>query len=69
VAKKSPGDVAILKLIDRDLSGEGTIGLVEDILGCYLETGLEVLASKEEIERWWSNDNLCYKLTLLADIP
>jgi hypothetical protein len=55
VTKKSPGNVAVLKLIDRDLSSEGTIGLVEHVLGCDLQTGLQVLASKEKVKSWWSN--------------
>lgn len=32
VAKDSPGDTAVLELFSRDLAGEGSVGLVEDVL-------------------------------------
>jgi hypothetical protein len=60
VAEKSPGNVAVLKLIDRNLTSEGTVGLVEDILGCDLQTWLEVLTGEEKVKCGRSNDDLCY---------
>lgn len=66
MAKKGPGDVAVLELVDRDLTSEGTVWLVEDILSCNFQTRFEVLSRKEEVKRWWSNYDLCYKLHLLV---
>ena len=44
-------------MVDGDFAGEGAIGLVEDVLGCYFETVAEVLAGEEEVEgRWGEND-------------
>jgi hypothetical protein len=69
VAKKGPGDVTILELIDWDLSGEGTIGLVENILGCNFEAGLKMFTSEEKIECRRSNYDLCQKSwSSLADV-
>jgi hypothetical protein len=68
VAKKCPGNIAVLELINRDLPSEGAVRLVEDILGCNLQARLEVLASKEKVESWWGNDNLYRYLLLSADI-
>lgn len=58
VAKESPGDVAVLELVDRDLAGEGSVRLVEDILGRNLDARLEVLTGEEEVESWGRNDDL-----------
>jgi hypothetical protein len=58
VAKNSPGDAAVLELLCRDLTGEGTIGLVEDVLRRDLNALAEVLACEEEVEGWWCDDNL-----------
>jgi hypothetical protein len=68
VAKKSPGNIAVLELIDRDFSSESTVGLVEDILGCDLKTRLKMLPSKEKVECWRSNNDLYYETTRLADV-
>lgn len=58
MTKKSPGDIAILELVDRDLAGEGAVGLVKDILGCDFDTRSKVLAGEEEVEGWWCDDDL-----------
>jgi hypothetical protein len=58
VAEDGPCDVTVLELGDRDLAGEGAVGLVEDVLGGDLDLGAEVLAGKEEVERGGSDDDL-----------
>jgi hypothetical protein len=58
VPEKGPGDVAVFELVDRDLAGEGSVGLVEDILGRNLDARLEVLAGEEEVESWGCDDDL-----------
>lgn len=57
MAQESPGDVGIFKLVDRDFTGEGAVGLVEDVLGGDFEAGLEVFAGEEEVEGWWGDDD------------
>lgn len=64
VTGQSPGDVGLLKLAGRDLTGEGTVGLVEDVLGSDLETRAEVLTGEEKVEGRRGNDDLC-KLSAL----
>ena len=56
--EESPGDVAVSELVNGNLAGEGTIGLVEDVLGCDFDAGIEVLAGEEEVEGWWCNNDL-----------
>jgi len=58
VTKDSPGDAAVLELLSRDLAGEGTVRLVEDVLRRDLDALAEVLACEEEVERWWCDDDL-----------
>lgn len=62
VAEEGPCNVAVLELLDGDLTGEGTVRLVEDVLCCYFDAGLEVLAGEKEVEGRRSNDNLCGEL-------
>lgn len=64
VTSQSPGDVGLLELGGRNLTSEGTVGLVEDVLGGDLETGAEVLASEEQVKGRRSNDDLCELLAL-----
>jgi len=58
VANKSPGDTAVLELFDRDLTSEGTVGLVEDVLRSNFNALAEVLACEEEVEGWRCDDDL-----------
>ena len=64
VTGQSPGDVGLLELAGRDLTGEGTVGLVEDVLSSDLETGAEVLTGEEKVEGRRGNNDLC-KLSAL----
>jgi len=58
VSDQGPGDAAVLELLSRDLAGEGSVGLVEDVLRCDLEALAEVLACEEEVEGWGCDDDL-----------
>lgn len=64
VTGQGPGDVGLLELAGRDLTGESTVGLVEDVLGGDLETGAEMLTGEEKVESGRGNDNLCKLLAL-----
>lgn len=57
MTQDGPGDVAVLQLTDRDLSGEGTVGLVKDVLSSHLNVRRQMLPSEEEVECWRSDDN------------
>lgn len=59
VTEEGPGDVAVLELVDGDLTGEGTVGLVEDVLSGDLEAWVKVLAGEEKVEGWRGDNNLC----------
>ena len=61
VAENRPLDAALLQLVDRDLTREGTVGPVEDVLGRNLNTLAEELASKEQVNGWRGDDHLCRK--------
>lgn len=58
VAEKGPGDVGVLELRNGDLAGEGTVGLVEDVLGSDLDALAGVLAGEEEVEGGRGDDDL-----------
>ena len=64
MADEGPCDVALGELCDGDLTGEGTVGLVEDVLSSDLETGAEVLTGEEKVEGRRGNNDLC-KLSAL----
>jgi hypothetical protein len=59
MTSECPRYAGLLQLIHTDLSGEGAVGLVEDILSRDFDTLAEVFAGEKEIERWWSDDNFC----------
>lgn len=65
VAEDGPSDVAVLELGDGDLAGEGTVGLVEDVLGGNLNLLPEVLAGGEQVQGWGGDDNL-YNVALVS---
>lgn len=58
VADQGPGDVGVLELGSGDLAGEGTVGLVEDVLGGDLNALTSVLAGEEEVEGGRGDDDL-----------
>lgn len=59
VAEDGPVDVAILELGDADLAGEGTVGLVEDVLGGNLDVLAELVADELEVDCRRGDDDLC----------
>jgi hypothetical protein len=58
VTEDGPGDTAVLELFRRDLTGKGTVGLVEDVLRRDFEALAEMLACEEEVEGWGRDDDL-----------
>jgi hypothetical protein len=50
VSQDRPCDAAVLELVDRDLTREGAVGLVEDVLRCDFKAFAEMLAREEEVE-------------------
>lgn len=61
VAKDGPGNLVVLELLDGDLTGEGAVGLVVDVLGGDLETLAKILTDEEKVQGRRSNDNLWEK--------
>ena len=58
VTEDDPGDGGVLDLRDRDLTGEGTRGLVVGVLGRNGDLGaLELLLNGQEVERGGSDDD------------
>lgn len=58
VADDSPVDLSILQLLNADLSGEGTVGLVVDVLGGNADLGVGELAGQGEVEGGGRDDDL-----------
>jgi hypothetical protein len=58
VTDDSPVDVGVLQLLDTDLTGESTVGLVEDVLGSNADLLVGELAGEGEVEGGRSDDNL-----------
>lgn len=58
VAEDDPVDVAVLELGDGYLAGEGTVGLVEDVLGGDLDVLAEGLADEREVDGGRRDNNL-----------
>lgn len=58
VAQDSPVDAAVLQVLDRDFTGEGAIGLVEDVLGGNANLLLRMFADEEEVQSRRGNDGL-----------
>ena len=44
-------------MLNRDLSRESSVWLVEDILSCDFDSFAEVLAGEEQVEGWWCDNN------------
>jgi hypothetical protein len=59
VAEDSPVDGEVLQLLNRDLTGESTVGLVVDVLGGDLDVVLDVVADEREVESRRGDDDLC----------
>ena len=59
VAQDGPVDLAVDELGDGQLAGEGTVGLVVDVLGGDANFGAEVLANKDQVDGAGGDDDLC----------
>lgn len=58
VANDNPVDVGVGKLLNGDLTGEGTVGLVEDVLGGNTDLGVGELAGQSEVQSRRRDDDL-----------
>lgn len=58
VADNSPVNLGITELLNADLSGESTIGLVVDVLGSNTDLGVGELAGQSEVEGGGRDDDL-----------
>ena len=54
----SPVDLSVLELLDADLTGESTVGLVEDVLGSNADLGVGQVAGEGEVQGGRRDDNL-----------
>jgi hypothetical protein len=58
VADDSPVNLGIAELLNTDLSGESTIGLVVDVLGSNTDLGVGKLAGQSEVDGGGGDDDL-----------
>ena len=58
MADDNPVDAGILQLLDTDLTGESTVGLVEDVLGSNTDLGVGQAAGEGEVQSGRRDDNL-----------
>lgn len=59
VTQDRPGDVAVKELRDGQLTSEGTVGLVVDVLRGDGDLLAQRLTDGDEVEGWWGNNDLC----------
>jgi hypothetical protein len=66
VAENDPLGANILNLLNRDLTGKGTAGLVESVLGSNGDSGsLQVLLGPQKVGSRRRDDNLCKSVSKL----
>ena len=58
VANDNPVNLGVLQLLDADLAGESTVGLVEDVLGSDADLGVGQAAGEGEVEGRGRDDDL-----------
>lgn len=58
MANDDPVDLGVLELLNADLTGEGTVGLVEDILGGDANLGVGEAAGEGEVQGWRGDNDL-----------
>lgn len=58
VADDSPVNLSIAELLNADLSGESTVGLVKDVLGSNANLGVGELAGQSEVDSGGRDDDL-----------
>lgn len=59
MAEDRPSDVAVEKLRDGQLTSEGAVGLVVDVLRGDRDVLTQLFADGDEVEGWWGDDDLC----------
>lgn len=58
VANDNPVNLGVLQLLNADLAGESTVGLVEDVLGSNADLGVGQAAGESEVEGGRRDDDL-----------
>lgn len=58
VAQDGPVDIGVLELVGAGLTGEGTVGLVEDVLGSDGDLLLQGLAGSQQVDGRGSDNGL-----------
>lgn len=58
MTEDGPVDVAVLELRNGDLAGEGTVGLVVNVLGSNLNVLAELVADELKVKSRRGNNNL-----------
>jgi hypothetical protein len=58
VANDNPVNLGVLQLLNADLAGESTVGLVEDVLGSNADLGVGQAAGESEVEGGGRDDDL-----------
>ena len=56
-----PTNPTIHQLRSTNLTSEGAVGFIENILGGNFDAFAEVFAGEEEVEGWRSNDDFCVR--------
>lgn len=62
VAQDGPGGTGVLELLDGDLTGVGTVGLVVDVLGGDRNLLGQGLADCLQVKGWWGDDGLSVRV-------
>ena len=62
VTNDNPVNLGILQLLNADLASEGTIGLVENVLGSNADLGVGQAAGEGEVERRGRDDDLSVRV-------
>lgn len=64
VTNDNPVDVGVLQLLNTDLTGESTVGLVEDVLGSNADLLVGQAAGEGEVQGGRRDDNLGVRVEL-----
>lgn len=64
VTDDNPVDLGVAELLDADLTGESTVGLVEDVLGGHANLGVGQAAGEGEVEGGRRDDDLGIRVEL-----
>lgn len=64
VTDDNPVDLGVAELLNADLTGEGTVGLVEDVLGSNADLGVGQAAGEGEVEGGRRDDDLGVRVEL-----